>query len=143
MRSIPVCCLSLVALALTCCTRSPADQLKTELQTVASWTATAHMVGDAWLKGAVPHAYVTKTLVNARETLQEETKTIEELKPEAGAELRAQLLDQTRSVGQLVEQMRAAIEKKDNQTLAQLLKQLEAEEQAVKATAKSGGVTQP
>jgi|SRR5918911_4977980 uncharacterized protein YPO0396 len=139
MRSIPVCCLSLVALALTCCTRSPADQLKTELQTVASWTATAHMVGDAWLKGAVPHAYVTKTLVNARETLQEETKTIEELKPEAGAEL----LDQTRNVGQLVEQMRAAIEKKDNQTLAQLLKQLEAEEQAVKATAKSGGVTQP
>jgi hypothetical protein len=133
----------LLTLALTCCTRSPADQLKDESQTVASWAATARMVGEAWQKGSVPHAYALETLSNAHKTLSDETKTIEELKPEAGAELRDQLLNQTRSINQVIEQMRAAVEKKDNQALAQLVKQLEAEEQTVKATAKSGGVAQP
>lgn len=138
-----VCCLVLLTLALTYCTRPPADQLKNELQTVASWAATARVVGEAWLKGDVPHAYATKTLSNAQETLQEEAKTIEELKPEAGTGLRDQLLNQTRSAAQVIDQMRAAVEKRDHQALAQLVKQLEAEEQAVKATAKSGGVAEP
>ena len=67
----------MLTLALACCTRFPADQLKTELQTVTSWTATARMVGEAWLKGSVPRAYAAQTLLAAEETLQEETRTIQ------------------------------------------------------------------
>jgi len=121
-----------LALALACCTRSPADQLKTELQTVISWTATARMAGEAWLKGSVPRAYTAQTLLAAEETLQEETRTIQ---GQQASELQASLLGRTQSVDLVVGQMRAAVESGDKQALAQLLKQLEAEEQAVKSLA--------
>jgi len=122
------------------CTQSPAAQLKTGLQQVASWTATARMAGEAWLKGSVPQAYAAQTLRAAQETLQEEAKALEEALPNsAAAELHASLLKQARSIAGVIGQMRAAVEKRDRQTLSHLLKQLEAEQQALHALSKRGG----
>lgn len=98
------------------------------------------MAGEAWLKDHVPHAYAERTLRTAQETIQEETKTAQEQKPDGAAELQSSLVAQAREIEQLIDQMRAAVEKRDKETLAQLLKRLEAEEQAIKASDKSGGV---
>jgi len=140
MRAVRVCSLSLLLLAITCCTRTPSDQLKTELQTITSWTATARMVGEAWLKGAVPNAYAAHTLRTAGESLSEAIRTLSEQSPEGVAELQTSLMGQARSLEQLVEQMRAAVENRDGSALSQLLKQLEGEEQTIKALAKNGGI---
>ena len=128
-------CLLVLTLALACCTRSPVDQLKSELQTVTSWTATARMVGEARLKGSVPRAYTAQTLLAAEETLQDEARTIQGQQAEGAAELQAALLARTQSVGLVIGQMRAAVEGSDKQALGQLLKQLDAEEQAIKSLA--------
>lgn len=139
MRTVRLCSLSLLLLLLSSCSHAPADQLKIELQTVTSWAATAHMVSEAWLKGDVPHAYAMRALRTAQETIQEEAQTAQEQKAEGVAALQSSLVGQARSLEQLIAQMRAAIEKRDGETLAQLLKQLEAEEQAIKSLDKSGG----
>ena len=138
MRSVRFCSL-LLLLALTCCTRSPADRLKTELQTITSWTATARMVGEAWLKGTVPHAYAARTLRTAQVSLEDEARTIQE-QPQGKGELQASLANQVRGISQVIDKMRAAIESRDAQTLDGLLKQLLAEEQKIKGLASSGGV---
>jgi hypothetical protein len=140
MRGVRVCSLSLFLLAFTCCAKSPADQLKAQLQTVTSWTATARMVGEAWLKGYLPHAYAARTLRTAQETISEEAKTIQGENPGEVAELHASVLGQARSLEQLIGQMRAAVENRDGSALSQQLKQLEGEEETIKALAKSGGV---
>lgn len=140
MRGVRVGSLSLFLLAFTCCAKSPADQLKAQLQTVTSWTATARMVGEAWLKGYLPHAYTARTLRTAQETISEEAKTIQGENPSEVAELHASVLGQARSLEQLIGQMRAAVENRDGSALSQQLKQLEGEEETIKALAKSGGV---
>lgn len=140
MRARHICSLSLLLIFFNCCTPSPSDQLKTELQTITSWTATARMVGEAWLKGAVPNAYAAHTLQTAGESLSEAIRTLQEQSPEGVAELRTSLVGQARSLEQLVEQMRADIENRDRNALSQLLKQLEGEEQTIKALAKNGGI---
>jgi hypothetical protein len=131
-----------LVLALAGCTQSPEDQLKAELQTVASWAATARMASEQLLKGAVPRAYVVQTLQAAAETLSEEAQTIQGVKANgtAAAGLQSSLLGRTQNLGRAVGQMRAAVEGKDDQALAQLLEQLKGEEQAVKSL---GGGAQP
>jgi hypothetical protein len=126
-----------LGLALAGCTHSPEDQLKTELQTVTSWAATARMASEQLLKGAVPRAYTAQTLLAAEETLSEEAQTIQEVKADgaAAAGLQTMLLDRTQSLGRAVGQARAAVEGKDDQALARLLEQLKGEEQAVKSLA--------
>jgi hypothetical protein len=98
------------------------------------------MVGEAWLKGAVPNAYAAHTLQTASESLSEAIRTLSEQSPEGVAELQTSLMGQARSLQQLVEQMRADIENRDGNALSQLLKQLEGEEQTTKSLAKSGGI---
>lgn len=140
MRSIRICGLSLLLVAFTACTRSPADRLKAELQSVSSWSATSRMVGEAWLKGAVPYAYAAETLRAAQETLSEEIRTLQGEKPEGGTlELHNSVLERARGIEQVIGEMRASIEKRDSQSLSHLLKQLEAEEQATKALMQTGG----
>jgi hypothetical protein len=140
MRAVHLWSLSLLLLAFNGCTQSPADQLKAELQTVTSWTATARMVGEAWLKGYLPRAYAARTLRTAQETISEEAKTIQGQSSEGVAELHTSLMSEAQSLEQLIGQMHEAVEYGDGSTLAPLLKQLEGEEQTVKALAKNGGV---
>lgn len=138
MRVISLCSL-LLLFALDGCTRSPADKLKAEIQTVNSWTATARMASEAWLKGTVPHAYAAHTLRTAQETIADEAQTIQEESQAGAAELPASLAGRVRGLGQLIGGMRAAIEKRDGEALAQLLKQLEAEDRALRGVIDGGG----
>ena len=117
-----------LVLALACCSRPPADQLRSELQTVASWAATARMAGEEWLKGSVPRAYAAQTFRAAEETLREEARAIQGQRAEAAAGL-------TRAAAATVRQMRAAVEGGDTRALAQFLERLKAEERAVRSLA--------
>ena len=117
-----------LVLALACSTRPPAEQLKTELQTVASWAATARMTGEQWLKGSVPRAYAAQTLRAAAETLEEEAQAIQGQEAAGAAEL-------TRAAGATIGRMRTAVEGGDRAALARLLEQLKAEEQAARSLA--------
>ncbi|HUQ33000.1 MAG TPA: hypothetical protein VM095_12845 [Pyrinomonadaceae bacterium] len=110
------------------------------MQAVASWTATARMVCEAWLKGNVPHAYAAQTLQAAQETLEDEARIIQEQAGEGNPQLQSSLALQVRVLGQVINSMRVAVDSRDNQTLAQLLKRLDAEDQATKAMTGSGGV---
>jgi hypothetical protein len=137
-------CGSLLLLVFTCCTTSsPADQLKSEMQTVSSWTATTRMVCEAWLKGALPHAYAVDTLQTAEDTLEGQALALQAQSSESDAALRSSVIKEVRGVGQIINGMRAAVERRDNQALALLLKQLEAEEGALKALVGSAGGTRP
>ena len=127
MRPRRSCSLVLV-LALACCTRPPAEQLKTELQTAASWAATARLAGEAWLKGSVPRAYAVQTFRVAAETLEDEAQTIQGQQAEEATGL-------TRAAGATIGRMRAAVAGGDRQALAQLLGQLGGEEQALRSLA--------
>jgi hypothetical protein len=97
------------------------------------------MTGEMWLKDNVPHAYASQTLRMAAESLQEELKTIDEQQAASASTLSSTLAAKARELMQLIEQMRAAVENRDKSSVAQLLKQLEAEEQAVKAMSEEGG----
>lgn len=59
--------LLLLNLLTACSSQSSTDKLAKELQTVKSWTATAHMVADAQIHGDVPTAYAKHTLEKAQE----------------------------------------------------------------------------
>jgi hypothetical protein len=51
------------------------DPSKT-LETVSSWTATSEMVTRAWLAGAVPTTYASRTLKTLREEIRAERKKL-------------------------------------------------------------------
>ena len=58
----------LILILLTSCnTKTSAEEITKEMQNVSSWAATAKMVGDAWLRGAVPSKYAKQTLRKAHE----------------------------------------------------------------------------
>jgi hypothetical protein len=140
MRSLRVCSLSLAFLLFAACARSPSARLKSDIQEITSWTATARYVGQSWLKGNVPHAYAAQTLRAAQETLEDEAQSIQEQSTEGDSQLQSSLAGQVRAISQVINLMRSSVESRDNNALTQLLKRLDAEDKAVKAAAASGGV---
>jgi hypothetical protein len=83
------------------------------LQTVTSWAATAHLVGDAWMAHAVPQAYVVQTLRHARRQLHTQRRTLESHPPSAPAEARAALAGHLQSLEHTVHQMLTAVRQGD------------------------------
>lgn len=62
---------------LVACSSSPTPQkLVKSLQTVQSWTATAQMVAESWLKGTLPNAYAEQTLEKSQAEITKETKEL-------------------------------------------------------------------
>jgi hypothetical protein len=144
MRSLSVCSLSLlltlIAFSFSSCALSPSAQLKSDMKTVTAWAATARMAGESWLKGSVPRAYASQTLRAAQETIEDEAQTIQGQPADENSQLQSSLAGQARELGQVIDRMRASVESGDNNALTQLLKQLDAEAQALKASAEGGGV---
>lgn len=144
MQLIPICSsLFLLTLLTACSSKSSADELAKELQTVTSWAATAHMVGDAWTRGVVPTAYAKQTLEKAQKELHKE---IDKLTQKSDPQDRATLQEQLRRLESTVGQMSTAVEQGNRTALAKLvadiaqqLKQLSREEQTISTLAKTAG----
>lgn len=118
-----------------CSSQSAADRMRQELQTVASWVATARMVGEALKSGNVPPAYAARTFEAAGRNLQEESRTLEKtsaLPPTERAGAQAEIA----RLQQIVSQLKAAVESKDNAALSSAIEQLRVEEQSLKSSSK-------
>ncbi|OKH50370.1 hypothetical protein NIES2101_19515 [Calothrix sp. HK-06] len=119
---------SLVLLLLTACTsKSSTNDVSKELRSVKSWAATAHMVGDAWKRGAVPTAYAKQTLKKTQEELKKETDSLS--KSSIDEEKRASILKSLFSLQTTLTQMSTSIEHKSYKALTQEIQQLSAQEQ--------------
>lgn len=130
MHLRPPCILLLLIPISACRARSPAGEFNTELETVQSWAATAHMVGEAWTKDTVPIAYTEQTLQTAQQTLQEELNTIREMSA-VPIDQRTRALESARHLQQIIRQMQAAIERKDYAAMAEQVKELTTAEQTL------------
>lgn len=134
MRSIG----SLVLLLLTACTsKSSSDDVLKELQSVKSWAATAHMVGDAWKRGAVPTAYAKQTLAKTQKELKKEVDSLSE--SSIDKEKRASIIKSIFSLQVTLTQMSTSIEHKNYQALTQEIQQLSAQEQNMTKLAQNLG----
>jgi hypothetical protein len=108
------------------------------MQAVASWAATAHMVCEAWLNGAVPTHYARRTLQTAQQKLQKEADTLEQSSSIPGDRL-AKALEQLQNLEAMVDEMREAVQTGDRASLGQQINQLAAEEEALKTFTQSAG----
>ena len=128
-------------IALDACGSPSSGDVAKELQTVISWEATAHMVGDAWLKRTVPTVFARRTLQSAREELQREVDTLAHI-PDMPAQQRTMLLEPLQQSEHIVAQMLTAVEQDDLAQMTQQLQQLSTNEQAIKALAEKAGLQQ-
>lgn len=120
--------LLLISTVTACSTKPSAAQLVKELKTAASWTATAHMVGDEWLKASVPTAYTRQTLQTTQEEFHKEVETIAKVAP---AQNQTAVQKQLQGIEQTLGQITKAVEQSDRPMLAQHLQQLSTQEQAL------------
>jgi prophage DNA circulation protein len=120
-----------------CSSKSSSDELAKELQTVKSWTATAHLVGDTWMRGDVPTSYAKQTLSKTQEELQNE---IDILSQKALAQNRTTLVVQLQRLQGTVQQMSKALEHKDARAMQRQIQQLSAQEESISNLAKTAGL---
>ena len=135
IRSVSL--LLLLTILSACSSKSASDELAKDLQTVKSWTATAHLVGDTWIRGDVPTAYAKRTLSKTQEELQNE---VEILSQKAPAQNRTTLVVQLQRLQQTVQQMSKALEHKDARAMQRQIQQLSAQEQSISNLAKTAGL---
>lgn len=129
--------LLLLTILSACSSKSSSDELAKELQNVKSWTATAHLVGDTWMRGDVPTSYAKQTLSKTRKELQNELNNLSENAP---AQNRTTIVIQLQRLQETVEQMSKAVEQKDPRAMQQQIQQLSAQEQSISNLAKTAGV---
>jgi len=125
--------LILLASLAACSSQSPADKLRQELRTVASWAATSRMVGEALQNGKVLSDYAARTFEAAGQNLQEESRTLEK-SSDIPVEERANLQAQLARLEEIVGQLKTAAAAKDNAALSQQVEQLKVEEQSLKSS---------
>ncbi|MDF5719142.1 MAG: hypothetical protein PUP91_01350 [Rhizonema sp. PD37] len=114
------------------CSINPNENLSKELKTVSSWAATAHMVGEASIRGTVPTAYAKETLKKSLEKIQQETEKLSK-SPEAQEE---KVLEPLQQLQQIITQMSIAVEQKDNKEIATQLQRLSRQEKKIRTLEK-------
>ena len=127
--------LLLLTLLSVSCSSNPDEDLSKELKTVSSWAATAHMVGDASIKGTMPAAYAKETLKKSREKLQEETDKLSK----SPAAQEQKVLETLQQLQKIIAQMSTAVEHKDNKEIATQLDLLSKQEKTLRNLAKQVG----
>ena len=120
-----------------CSSKSSADEVTKELQSVKSWAATAHLVGDSWMHQDVPTAYAKQTLSKAQQELQKEQDNLSQKAPPKSRSL---LIAQVQHLQATVAQMSEAVKEKNFKAMSQQIQQLSAQEQMMSPLAKTAGM---
>jgi hypothetical protein len=131
----PIFLLTIIA----CGSHSAVDRLKTKLQTAASWAATAHLAGEAWLSGAVPTAYTKRTLHMAEHTLVEGIRQVQAQPATSAAAAPASVSEHLQRLTHLLSRMREAVQAEDRRAMTHHLTALAHEEEALRTLIKGGG----
>lgn len=136
-------CLLILTLLASCSSKNSAEDMDKETQSVSSWVATANMVGDAWIRGAVPNKYAEQTLERATEELQKEKNKIDKIKlsKDVSEHNRSLLLAEVLQLANKIEEMSRAVAKKNNSEVQQKLGELAVEKQALNKLIKVAGQT--
>jgi hypothetical protein len=132
-----VCVVAALSLSVSSCAQDPQKETRQEAQTLASWAATLHMVGDSWREGSVPGRYAEKTIIEVRESLREEGKTINESST-LPADARAALSDHEQKLDTLAGRMREVVTS-NPASMPQAVEALAQEEQSLKDLAQRAG----
>ncbi|HEY9600674.1 MAG TPA: hypothetical protein V6C85_03630 [Allocoleopsis sp.] len=119
-----------------CSSQSSTDKVVKEVVTISSWTHTAQMVGDAWIRGNVPTSYAKHTLSQTHEKLQKEAEKFAKID---ATQQHPQVLQQLKQIEDTVAQMSKAVERNDRAFLAQQMQQLSTEVQPIDKLADSEG----
>jgi hypothetical protein len=112
----------LTLLTTSCSQKTSAEDMQQELDTLTSWAATAHMVGEAWASNSVPKTYAQQTLKTTREKLQQEIGTLS--KASIPSLQRQTILKSLEQLQATIGQMSTAVAHKDRTALTTQLKQL-------------------
>lgn len=122
----------MLTLLTACNSKSSAEELTKELEKVSSWAATAHMVGEAWIRGDVPMTYAKQTLKTTQKEVQKETDKLSK----SSIPQRQNVLKPLQRLQNTIGQMSTAVEQKDRTAIATQLKQLSTEEKTIRSLAK-------
>ncbi|MDT7604478.1 MAG: hypothetical protein QOF61_2475 [Acidobacteriota bacterium] len=136
-RARVVCVLATLSLFAACAQADPQKEIRQEAQTLASWAATLHLVGDSWREGSVPGRYAEKTISEVREALREEGHTINESST-LPANARAVLSEHAQRLETLASGMRESVTS-NPASMPQEIEMLSQEEQSLKDLAQKAG----
>ncbi|MEH2143583.1 hypothetical protein [Nostoc sp.] len=136
-------CLLIVTLLASCSDKTSAEDMDKERQSVSSWVATANMVCDAWIRGAVPNKYAEQTLKRATEELRKEKEKIDEIKlsKDVSEHDKSVLLAEVFQLGNKTEEMSRAVAQKNRSAVRQKLGELAAEKRSLNKFRKVAGQT--
>jgi hypothetical protein len=137
-RARRVCALAAALSLLVGCAQDPQDEARQEWQTLASWTATLHLLADSWREGSVPTRYAKKSAEAAHETLQKELQSVQKSST-LPADGRALIVERARSLDELSLSLAQAMQSEDRVAAQQLVESLAREEQSLKDLAREGG----
>jgi hypothetical protein len=112
-----------------CSSKASMKELKEESQKVYSWAATGQMIGNAWIRDAVPTTYAKQTLIKAQEELQKSADKIEKMQPETAAQeqYKSKILEHSKLEEMISEKMSKAIGEKNKSAVKVELAKLESD----------------
>ncbi|QIR35897.1 hypothetical protein HCG51_03405 [Tolypothrix sp. PCC 7910] len=114
---------------LTSCSNQYAKaDLNKEIKNVSSWSATAYMVGDAWIHDNVPDEYAQTTLKKAQEEILKEKASIEKIPKND----KSGILDKVLQLANKTEKISTAIAQKNRTQVQKSLSELAVESQSLK-----------
>jgi hypothetical protein len=123
----------LIAGLADCHSRSPAEEATKQLETAESWSATAALIGERWLAGAVPAPYTRDALRAAATGLEDELSAVGSASLPSGT--KATLAASMVALDTAVTALRAAVGANDRALVARRIDALLTEQRAVRATA--------
>jgi hypothetical protein len=129
---------TLLLLTSSACASDPQKEARQELQTLSSWAATIHLLGEAWLERSVPGRYAQKTLDEARQTLQDESQTIQQ-SSSMPADARASLVEHAQKLDKLAGTLREEVQTGDPSLTRQALDEVAQEQQTLEGLARGAG----
>ena len=136
-------CLLILTLLASCSGKTSAEDMDKETQSVSSWVATANLVVDAWMRGAVPNKYAEQTLERATEELRKEKEKIYEIKlsKDVSKHDKSVLVAEVFQLANKIEEMSRAVAQKNRSAVRQKLGELAAEKRSLNKLRKVAGQT--
>ena len=136
-------CLLIVTLLASCSDKTSAEDMDKDTLCVSSWVGTANMVGDAWMRGAVPNKYAEQTLKRATEELRKEKEKIDKIKlsQDISEDDKSVLLAEVLQLANKTEEMSKAVAKKNYSEVRQKLGELTVEKRSLNKLRKVAGQT--
>lgn len=137
-------CLLILTLLASCSGKTSVEDMDKETQSAYSWAATANMVGDAWIRGAVPNKYAEQTLKRATEELRKEKEKIDKIKLSKDVSKRDKsgLLSEVLQLANKTEEISRAVRQKNRSAVRQKLGELAAEKRSINKLKKSSRANQ-